>query len=493
MKRFSLLLIFLIFSMILHSASALDIPALEEAAQQGDIKAQFQLGIAYYTGDGVKQNYQTAVKWFLNVANAGFASAQHNLGVVYSNGQGVPQNFKEAVKWYRKAAEQGDVRAQNNLARLYQTGQGVVKNAVEAVNWYQKAAKQGYAIAQYNLGLAYHNGQGVSQDDKQAIEWFSKAAAQGHVAAQSEWDNLKKANSPESNSPASTSQTPTSPQMAIDTSMAPVELITALQPGTPPKSQEPNQKTGVKLAAPIFVDKSTLSQYVLALNYSRPQDQAVVNQLASFLTDKGYAIDHIGYVATEVKQSQWDIRYYHENYQPAVELKTHLQAFLPTVTKFEAPTQAIQVRDFSFLRGQQTIEPGRMEIWLLNPTFTQASSTVVQNSPRQQVLSQYILSLQYANRKDHAFMQQLADFLKQQGYRVDRVGRAKVPAFKKAQWDIRYYYDQQAAATLKSDIEKFSMNQGIESKNLRIRDFSFLLKKGEKIRPGRMEVWILNP
>ena len=34
---------------------------------------------------------------------------------MYDNGQGVPQDYKTAVKWYRLAAEQGHAAAQNNL------------------------------------------------------------------------------------------------------------------------------------------------------------------------------------------------------------------------------------------------------------------------------------------------------------------------------------------------------------------------------------------
>jgi len=32
---------------------------------------------------------------------------QHNHGVIYANGEGVKQDFKEAVKWFHKAAQQG--------------------------------------------------------------------------------------------------------------------------------------------------------------------------------------------------------------------------------------------------------------------------------------------------------------------------------------------------------------------------------------------------
>ena len=37
----------------------------------------------------------------------GDAGAQNNLGVCYEYGEGVKQDYAEAVKWYQKAAQQG--------------------------------------------------------------------------------------------------------------------------------------------------------------------------------------------------------------------------------------------------------------------------------------------------------------------------------------------------------------------------------------------------
>ena len=47
-------------------------------------------------------------------AEQGDAKAQYKLGVMYDYGRGVPVNDAEAVKWYRMAAEQG-----NELAKYY--------------------------------------------------------------------------------------------------------------------------------------------------------------------------------------------------------------------------------------------------------------------------------------------------------------------------------------------------------------------------------------
>ncbi|PAX24878.1 hypothetical protein CKX34_01650, partial [Neisseria gonorrhoeae] len=61
----------------------------------------------------------------LQAAEQGNAAAQFNLGVMYENGQGVRQDYVQAVQWYRKASEQGDAQAQYNLGLMYYDGRGV--------------------------------------------------------------------------------------------------------------------------------------------------------------------------------------------------------------------------------------------------------------------------------------------------------------------------------------------------------------------------------
>ena len=110
-------------------------------------------------------------------ADQGYAPAQGILGMRYYAGQGVPQDYVEALKWYRKAAAQGIPMVQFNLGLMYATGQGVPQDDAEALKWYRKAADQGYAPAQAALGLTYRNGHGVPQDYVEAHKWSNLAAA----------------------------------------------------------------------------------------------------------------------------------------------------------------------------------------------------------------------------------------------------------------------------------------------------------------------------
>ena len=82
--------------------------------------AQYNLGIMYWDGRGVQQDYRTAVKWLRKAAEQGFADSQNLMGRAYEEGWGVTKDLDEAVQWYRKASEQGNVDAKQNLARLGQ-------------------------------------------------------------------------------------------------------------------------------------------------------------------------------------------------------------------------------------------------------------------------------------------------------------------------------------------------------------------------------------
>ena len=52
-------------------------------------------------------------------AEQGDAKAQYQLGIIYSNSQGVIQDPKQAALWYQKAAEQGYNKAQDQHLKSF--------------------------------------------------------------------------------------------------------------------------------------------------------------------------------------------------------------------------------------------------------------------------------------------------------------------------------------------------------------------------------------
>ena len=97
-------------------AQADNVPHFQEtlrAAEQGDAKAQFNLGGMYFNGRGVPQDNAQAAQWYRKAAEQGEALAQFNLGVMYADGRGVPQNMAIAKKWLSRACNNGFKKACN--------------------------------------------------------------------------------------------------------------------------------------------------------------------------------------------------------------------------------------------------------------------------------------------------------------------------------------------------------------------------------------------
>ena len=125
------------------------------------------------------RDLQEALKCYRKAADQGNVLAQFNLGMMYEQNDDA-LSLQEAVAWYRKAAEQDYAPAQVNLAVMYVEAQGVHRDLLEALKWYQKAAAQDYAPAQFNLGVMYLEGQeDIPKDLAMAYVWFSRSADQG--------------------------------------------------------------------------------------------------------------------------------------------------------------------------------------------------------------------------------------------------------------------------------------------------------------------------
>ena len=137
-------------------------------------------------------DFATAMREWKPLAEQGNLRAQYNLGLMYHTGRGVPQDYGAAVEWYRKSAAQGADRAQYNLGTMYHNGQGVPQDYGAAVKWYRRAAEQGYAAAQSNLGTMYTNGLGVPQDYVRAHMWENLAGAQGDKIAAKNREKIAK-------------------------------------------------------------------------------------------------------------------------------------------------------------------------------------------------------------------------------------------------------------------------------------------------------------
>lgn len=142
----------------------------------------------YYAGVEARDagDLETAVALFTQSADNGLAIAQYNLGVMYFIGEGVPQDYERSFHYTRMAAEQGHVNAMVNLGALYYNQLGVQPDWMsvwplslinrnrhfrEAAQWYELAAEYDHGEAQFYLASMFDDGLGVERDFSRAYMW----------------------------------------------------------------------------------------------------------------------------------------------------------------------------------------------------------------------------------------------------------------------------------------------------------------------------------
>jgi hypothetical protein len=130
----------------------------------------------YANGQGVPESYTEGLKWLKKAAEQGEAKAQFSVGVIYFKGLGMPANHAEAFKWYRRAADQGSATAQYNLGAMYAKGQTVPQDVVKAHMLYALAADNGIRAAddaKDKLAKSMSAEQ-IAEAKKMAHEWKPK-------------------------------------------------------------------------------------------------------------------------------------------------------------------------------------------------------------------------------------------------------------------------------------------------------------------------------
>ena len=149
------------------------IDVYSQAATEGDIFAQYNLGVYYYDAGN---DLPKAAEWFRKAGDAGYLPAQTRLAYMYQLGQGVAKDPAAAAGWLSKAAAQGDAWAEENLAEQYFWGEGVQQNDRTAFAWYYSAAQQDDPAAARHLGFLYREGRGVARNYQESFAWYQRSA-----------------------------------------------------------------------------------------------------------------------------------------------------------------------------------------------------------------------------------------------------------------------------------------------------------------------------
>jgi uncharacterized protein len=166
---------------------AKSLSALEYAADQGHIAAQWKVGRMYAAGDGVAKDDQRAFVYFSQIANTHpdeppgtaqariVANAFVALGHYYLKGipnSNVTPDAGRAREMFAYAASYfGDADAQYQLGRLYLDGSP--SDPRQAARWFQLAASKGDCRAEAVLGDMLFQGQRVPREAARGLMWLT--------------------------------------------------------------------------------------------------------------------------------------------------------------------------------------------------------------------------------------------------------------------------------------------------------------------------------
>ena len=151
------------------------------AAEAGQAEAEFDLGLLYAQGLGVRRDLSEAMRLYRSAAEKGNAQAQFALGQIYLRGWGTPRDEVDAIRWIMMANSVEAAGPPTDWVAV--EGYGVPRDPRQAVYWYDRAARSGHPEAQFDLARLCSSGDGTKRDEEQAARWTSAAAAQGYAPA----------------------------------------------------------------------------------------------------------------------------------------------------------------------------------------------------------------------------------------------------------------------------------------------------------------------
>ena len=163
-------------------------------ANDGDVKAQFNLALMLDLGLGIKKDEKEALKWYYKAANAKHGPSQYNLAKHYDLVSGTDIGAATKAKvWYEKACENEVAKACTNLGLLYYNGsKDIKKDTQKAIEFLVKGAEFGDTKADLNLGLIYGWGENAIQDRLKAYGYLKEALTSGESEANEYLERLCK-------------------------------------------------------------------------------------------------------------------------------------------------------------------------------------------------------------------------------------------------------------------------------------------------------------
>jgi TPR repeat protein len=150
--------------------------AFDDAARRGYESAMNSLAVL----EELDEHYAQAIELWKRAAQAQHPLAMYNLGIHYYSGNGVKREVKEANDWFAQAAEKNFVPAMVEFGQSIVTSTDDPEKSRRGLEWLERAANLGSLDAKLWLGYDLYFGKGGHHDDDLALLWFGRVAAAGN-------------------------------------------------------------------------------------------------------------------------------------------------------------------------------------------------------------------------------------------------------------------------------------------------------------------------
>lgn len=157
---------------------------IEELAENGNKNAMLEISryyienkdeeLAAEDGEWIVE-YLTELSEDKDIPEDDSKTAMLLLGIMYYTGRGVEQNYRKAVEYYEKAADKLSSYGLCNLGYCYYYGRDVAIDYEKAYTCFSQASFFGNPNAMYKLGDMYYDGLYVDEDKNAAFYWYMEA------------------------------------------------------------------------------------------------------------------------------------------------------------------------------------------------------------------------------------------------------------------------------------------------------------------------------
>jgi hypothetical protein len=160
-----------------------EIKQLTKFAKNGSPHAMAMLGVFYFHGEGIKQDYKKAAKWLQHASKKDSPQARYYLSLMYRQGLHYKQDIDKA-NWYLTRSSNGgfvlalvDKGVESYLAAQESSS---TEEFVQAYQYFVQAAALNSIKASYLLAKMTEQGIGTSIDTAKASSLFALAASKDY-------------------------------------------------------------------------------------------------------------------------------------------------------------------------------------------------------------------------------------------------------------------------------------------------------------------------